>query len=90
MDLINGIFELGGAFAIWLSIMRLYADKEAKGVHWGHLGFFTSWGVWNIFYYSSLDQWFSWGAGIALCLSNGIYLGQVIYYGRKNAKSSKP
>lgn len=82
-DLINGLFELLGGFFILLSVFKIHKSKDAGSIHWGHMAFFTVWGFWNLFYYPSLDQWYSFAGGAWLVAINAIYLGQVIYYGRK-------
>jgi hypothetical protein len=79
-DLINGTFESAGGFSIALSIIKLYREKTVRGVSWLHVGFFTSWGFWNLFYYPHLGQWFSFIGGLALVISNTIWLGQIAYY----------
>ena len=74
-DMINGlIFQLGGVSVIWISIIKLWKDKEVKGISYIHVAFFTLWGFWNIFFYSYLGQWTSMIAGIILVITNSIYL----------------
>lgn len=79
-DLINGLFECSGGFFIALSIIKLYKEKKVRGVSWLHVGFFTSWGFWNLYYYPHLGQWFSFIGGLALVISNTIWLVQIAYY----------
>ena len=79
-DLINGAFECAGGFFIWLSVRKLYQDKKVRGVSWPHVAFFSSWGFWNIWFYASLNQWFSWVGGLSLVLMNTFWLGQIVYY----------
>lgn len=83
-DLINGSFELFGAPFILMSVFKLAKEKKVHGVSWLHAGFFTVWGVWNLYYYPYLEQWFSFIGGIAIVLSNIIWVGQMLYYLRKN------
>ncbi len=80
-DVINGLFEFGGAAAITLSIRRVLKDKSVKGVSWIMLTFFAVWGLWNLFYYPHLDQWFSFWGGVALVVTNIIYVALLIYHG---------
>lgn len=82
-DKINGTFELLGSVFIMLSIWKLYRDKLVRGISWWHVGFFSAWGYWNIYYYSSLDQWWSWSAGILLAFTNTAYLIMLLYYTKK-------
>ena len=79
-DIINGLFELLGAFILLLNVRRLYQDKVLRGVHWGPAAFFTAWGLWNLFYYPHLDQWFSFAGGVCIVTVNAIWIGQVVYY----------
>lgn len=82
-DLINGLFEMcGGAFIV-LSIVKLYHDKEVRGISWWHVGFFSAWGAWNVWFYSAVDLWLSWLGGIGIFVANTIYLAGLIYYSRK-------
>lgn len=69
-DFINSLFEFGLAAMLCLNIRQLLRDKEVKGFHWAPLAFVTVWGLWNIFYYPSLGQWWSAGAGVLVLLCN--------------------
>tara|TARA_R110002111_G_scaffold17323_4_gene43502 strand:+ start:1205 stop:1471 length:267 start_codon:yes stop_codon:yes gene_type:complete len=82
-DLTNAIFEIGGGFLMWLNVKVLYESKEVKGVDWRVSAFFFCWGVWNIYYYPSLDQWLSFYAGIWLSIANLVWVSMAVYYGRK-------
>ncbi len=82
-DIINGAFELAGGLFIFRSILKLNKDKEVKGVHWIHAAFFAFWGYWNLFYYPYLGQWISFIGGLGVVTANTIWLGQMIYYLRK-------
>lgn len=79
-DIINGLFELLGGFLLALNIIELIKHKELKGIHWGPTVFFTVWGLWNLYYYPSLDQWFSFLGGLVITIINTIWLLLVIYY----------
>lgn len=81
-DTINGIFESLGAFFILQSVFKLHRDKLVRGVSWLHSGFFAAWGYWNLWYYPSLDQWFSFFGGVGIVTTNTIWLLQIIYYTR--------
>ena len=83
-DIINGSFELLGAFFLMLNVKQLYKDKKLNGVHWLPTVFFTSWGFWNLYYYPSLNQWFSFYGGLCIVIVNTFWLLQIIYYSRRN------
>jgi hypothetical protein len=85
-DLINGAFESSGAIFISLSIIKLWRDKRVRGVSWIHAGFFSAWGYWNLFYYPHLGQWLSFFGGIAIVLTNTFWMGQMLYYIKKECK----
>ena len=79
-DFFNGCFEAFGALFVCKSIYALYKDKQVRGISKLTMLFFTLWGYWNIFYYSNLLQWFSFGAGICLALANSVWVAQMLYY----------
>ncbi len=80
MDIVNGLFELFASLFILDHCRHLYKDKVLSGVSWVSIVFFTAWGVWNLFYYPSLGQSFSFYAGILVVLSNLTWLGMIFYY----------
>ena len=50
MDIINSLFEICGGFFIIPSILNLLKEKKVSGVNWLTVIFFTSWGIWNLFF----------------------------------------
>jgi uncharacterized membrane protein YfcA len=82
-DFINGMFELFAGLFLTLNVIKLYKDKEVKGVSVISVAFFASWGYWNCYFYPSLNQWWSFVGGIGVVIMNSIWVGQMIYYGRK-------
>ncbi len=85
-DLINAVFEGLGGFIILLNVKRIRKDKMVRGFDWRVMAFFTLWGLWNLFYYPHLGQWFSFAAGAWLVIVNAVYLSLMIYYIRKEKK----
>ena len=88
-DLTNAIFEVCGGLLIWLNVKALYKSKEVKGVDWRVSAFFFVWGIWNIYFYPSLDQWLSFWAGIWLAIANLIWVVMAIYYTKKTLEAKK-
>jgi len=80
LDIINGSFEILGAFLCWKNAYILHKEKETKGVYWPTSAFFTIWGIWNIYYYPNLGQWLSFIGGIFLVSGNLAWTLQAIYY----------
>jgi len=85
-DIINGSFEfLGGCFLL-ANVYKIYKDKRLRGYHWLSTVFFTSWGLWNLYFYPHLGQWFSFTGGCFIVTVNSFWLGQIYYYSKKEVK----
>ena len=83
-DFFNGCFELLGAAFTLLSVRQLLKDKEIKGMHWGPVVFFTSWSLFNLWFYPDNKLWWSFSGGVALAIVNSWWLFLVWYYKRRN------
>ena len=81
-DHINAIFEISGSFFLFLNVLQLHHDKIVRGVHLAPIFFWTTWGLWNLYFYPSLDQWWSFYGGVGLVLVNIVWVSQMIYYKR--------
>jgi hypothetical protein len=79
-DAFNGTLETLGAVFILMSIRMLHTAKLVRGVSAKHVAFFSIWGIWNLYYYPSLGQWFSFWGGVLLVVTNIFWLGQIAYY----------
>lgn len=84
-DLINGLFEIWGGFFIGLSCRRLYKDKSVRGVSPWHAFYFTTWGFWNLYFYPHVGATWSFYGGVLVAIVNAVWLGMLVYYGRKNS-----
>lgn len=82
-DQINGAYEFVGSLTIWVNVYALHRDRCVKGVTPLATTFFMSWGCWNLYYYPSLDQWWSFAGGVCIALANAVWLGQMLYYYRR-------
>jgi hypothetical protein len=80
------MFEGLGGFVVLLNVQRILLDKIVRGVDWKVMGFFTAWGLWNLFYYPHLGQWLSFAAGVWIAVTNLAYLTLMVHYIRKEAK----
>lgn len=79
-DVINSSYEVLGFVAVGLSCLRVMKDKKVAGVSLITVGFFTSWGFWNLYYYSHLNQPFSTlGAGFT-CIANVVWCTLLVKY----------
>ena len=87
-DLINGLFECVGALVLTMNVRQLLKDKVLHGVHILPTVFYTGWGLWNLYYYPSLDQWFSFIGAIAIVTVNAVWVTLAIHYTRnKHART---
>jgi hypothetical protein len=84
--MLNGAFEFVGGLFILRSVLKLLADKRVAGIAWEMIAFFTLWGVWNLYYYPVLDQWFSFAGGVFIVLVNTIYVGLLLFYGGERSR----
>lgn len=81
-DQINAAFEASGAAFQFLNVRRLWRDRKIAGISPVPTVFFTYWGVWNLFYYPSLHQYWSLAAGLGLVIVNTIWLFLLWKFGR--------
>jgi hypothetical protein len=82
-DLVNGGFEFFAGFFVLMHCRRLHIDKLVKGVSLVATVFFTSWGIWNLYYYPHLGQWASFYGGLAIVSANALWISMMIYYTRR-------
>ena len=66
-----------------LNVKALYRDKKVRGVKILPSVFFTSWGIWNLYYYPHLGQWLSFAGGLAIVWANLTWVGLALYYSHK-------
>lgn len=81
-DLINALFELSAGFFVFLSVRKTLQDKRVQSVNWLTTAFFAVWGIWNLYYYPSLDQWYSFIGGISVAFMNTWWFFLLIYYSK--------
>jgi hypothetical protein len=79
-DIVNGCFELSGGYFVGMSIFKLHREKIVRGVAWQGVAFFSTWGLWNLYFYPSLGQWASFIGGVSIAAANAVWLGQIVYY----------
>ena len=79
-DLINGSFEFTGGCLLWMNVWALGRAKHFRGVAILPTAFFATWGVWNLYFYPSLGQWWSFWGGVNIVLANVVWVSQMLYY----------
>lgn len=82
-DVVNGLFELLGGAAIWQNFRTLRRDKCVRGTDWKVTAFFTGWGVWNLYYYPALGQWFSFAGGLLIATGNLAWVALALKYRKR-------
>lgn len=84
-DGINGFFELFSGLMVLAHCRQVRKDKDVAGVSLPAVAFFTMWGVWNLFYYPSLEQHVSFIGGVFIVIANTTYLALLWKYRRTGA-----
>lgn len=79
-DMINCAFQLVGAALFSTNIRAILREKTLEGIRWQPQAFFSAWGFWNLWYYPSLDQWFSFAGGAILVAVNVTWVVLAVYY----------
>jgi hypothetical protein len=68
------LFEAFGAICLTANVRAIRRDRSVRGVDWRVTTFFTMWGIWNLYYYPSLDQWWSFTGGLLVVTINTVWL----------------
>ncbi|MDQ8022214.1 MAG: hypothetical protein REI94_10260 [Moraxellaceae bacterium] len=87
MDLANAALECLGGLFILNHCRVLWMQQSVRGVSAISIAFFSAWGVWNLFYYPALDQFFSFAASLLVVLANAIYLVLIVLIRRRESKA---
>jgi hypothetical protein len=87
-DAINGSLELMGAVFLLNNCWLLYSHKRVQGVSVSATAFFTTWGLWNLYFYPANGLWLSFAGGLCLASVNVAWVGMAIYYNRQGRNAS--
>lgn len=79
-DQINASLEFAGACFRTFDCVKLFRAKRFQGGSLFTALFFFGWGVFNMFYYPSLQQTWSFVAAILLTVVNGIWILMAVVY----------
>ncbi|MDT3735535.1 MAG: hypothetical protein ROZ00_04870 [Denitratisoma sp.] len=79
-DIVNGSFEAAAGIAVINHCFALWRDKEVRGLSVASVAFFAAWGVWNLFYYPHLDQFYSFAGGVFITFANAIYVAMLVHF----------
>lgn len=89
-DIVNGSFELLGGLFLLLNCVILCRDKQVRGVSVWPFVFYSLWGFWNLWYYPSLGQWFSFFGGIVVVSANAVWVLLHWYFSKYNKARQPP
>lgn len=87
-DHINALFEAAGCLFVLANCRAVLRDKRVAGVSIAATVYFTAWGIWNLYFYPSLNQAWSFYAGAALASANFIWVCLLIRYGAFHVSTS--
>jgi hypothetical protein len=80
LDHLNAGFEMiGAAFRVY-DCVKLYRAKHFVGGSILTVVFFFTWGLFNTFFYPSLNQSWSFVAAIFLTAANGVWILMALFY----------
>jgi hypothetical protein len=85
LDIINACFKLCASLFLWVSVYTLYKSKGYAGIHFSQYLFFTVAAVWNLIYYPSLGQMWSFFACISVLAANASWIYLALRYGHYDA-----
>jgi hypothetical protein len=85
LDLVTSIFSAGGAVCLFFHCYALLRDKDVKGVSFVPVWWWFAWGVWNLYYYSALNQPWSFYTSILVLVLTIVRLCLMIHYKRREA-----
>lgn len=85
-DLLNGLFEVVAGILLGINVYQLHKDKQIRGVSILPMAFFMLWGYWNLYFYPSVNCPLSFWGSLLVVVTNTIWVGQMIYYGRRGKK----
>lgn len=73
-DICNALFEFCGALFQLMNVKALIKDRQIQGVSVMPSIFFFGWGLYNLYYYRHLGQWYSLLGSMSLTFVNLIWL----------------
>jgi len=73
-DLLNAVFEFGGALVLTLNVSALWRDRKLAGVRIAPTIWYQLWGAWNLVYYFQIGQRLSWLAGFTVFAVNSVWV----------------
>jgi hypothetical protein len=79
-DVINGCFLFTAAIVMALNVVKIYHDKEVRGISMFQITHFLLWSYWGCFFYAYIGAWWSLYSNTAISIIDTIWLVQILYY----------
>lgn len=79
-DIVNALFEVGAVIALSFHIRAILKAKRVVSVSIVPIVFYSCWGAWNLVYYPSLGQTWSFVAGVGVFAVNTAHVALMAYY----------
>jgi hypothetical protein len=82
-DLINAGFQLLGAFLISLHCAALWRERAVAGVSIPAVFAFALWAVWNLYYFTVVEHWWSFAGALVCAAAHVAYISLILRFKRK-------
>jgi hypothetical protein len=79
-DVTQAMWEGGSACFQLLNVRAIRRSRSIAGVHWLPTAFFAAWGIYNLWFYTVMRLPYAYWAGLAITVTNLIWLGHLCYY----------
>ncbi len=79
-DITMGLIQVISAGFLSKSVWMLYQAKIVRGVSAVTVAFWVAWGLWDLYYFPSLNQWWAFSGGVIVTLMNALYVGLIVRY----------
>lgn len=89
MDLINGLFQLGGCLMAWVNVRATWQDQRLLCVRVWTICFFNTWNLWNLWYYRPIWGVWSYLGGTLLAVGNTTWIVLICYVRNKRPTKEK-
>ncbi len=83
IDISNSLFELVGTIFTWMNVWYILKDREIKGIYWPSSFYMATYGLWSLYYYINLSQWYSLTIGVAHVVGTLVWLVLALLFHNK-------
>ena len=69
-DSVNALLQLGICTVLLFDLRAVVQHREVRGAHWASRAFFIGNGIWNLVFWTHLEQWWSVAMGLLVIAVN--------------------